>query len=42
MGSFVVPEFPVVAALILGITVAGIVAYTRFAKGSTAGFFGRT
>ena len=42
MGSFVVPEFAVVAALILGITVAGIVAYTRFAKGSTAGFFGRT
>ena len=42
MGSFVVPEFPVLAALILGITVAGIVVYTRFAKGSTAGFFGRT
>jgi plastocyanin len=42
MGTTVVPEFPVVAALILGITVAGIVAYTRFAKGSTAGFFGRT
>jgi plastocyanin len=41
MGSFVVPEFPVVAALILGITVAAIVGYTRFAKGSTASFFGR-
>jgi hypothetical protein len=41
MGSFVVPEFPVVAALILGITVAAIVGYTRFAKGSVASFFGR-
>jgi plastocyanin len=41
MGSFVVPEFPVIAALILGITVAAIVGYARFAKGSTASFFGR-
>ena len=41
MGSFVVPEFPVIAALILGITIAGIVGYTRFAKGSTTSFFGR-
>jgi plastocyanin len=41
MGTNVVPEFPVVAALILGITVAAIVGYTRFAKGSVASFFGR-
>lgn len=41
MGTFVVPEFPVVAALILGITVAAVVVYTRVAKGSTASFFGR-
>lgn len=41
MGSFVVPEFPIVAALILGITIAGIVGYTRLAKGSTTSFFGR-
>ena len=41
MGSFVVPEFPVIAALILGISVAAIVGYARFAKGSTANFFGR-
>ena len=40
MGSFVVPEFPVVAALILGISVAAIVTYARFAKGSTT-IFGR-
>jgi plastocyanin len=41
MGSFVVPEFPVLAALILGITVAAIVGYTRFAKGSIPNLFGR-
>jgi predicted secreted protein with PEFG-CTERM motif len=41
MGSFVVPEFPVVAALILGISVAAIVAYARFAKGGTTSLFGR-
>jgi hypothetical protein len=41
MGSFVVPEFPVMAALILGITVAAIVGYARFARGSIASFFGR-
>jgi hypothetical protein len=41
MGTNVIPEFPVIAALILGITVAAIVGYARFAKGSTAGFFGR-
>ncbi|MGI0036930.1 MAG: cupredoxin domain-containing protein [Nitrososphaera sp.] len=41
MGSFVVPEFPVVAALVLGISVAAVVAYARFAKGSTTSFFGR-
>lgn len=38
LGTFVVPEFPVVAALILAVTVAGVVGYTRFAKGSAAGF----
>jgi plastocyanin len=41
MGSFVVPEFPVIAALVLAITVAGVVVYTRFAKQGAAGFFGR-
>lgn len=41
MGSFVVPEFPVVAALVLGISVAAIVAYARFAKVSATSFFGR-
>lgn len=41
MGSFVVPEFPVVAALILGVSVAAIVAYARFAKGGTTSLFGR-
>jgi plastocyanin len=41
MGTNVIPEFPVMAALILGITVAAIVGYARFAKGSTASFFGR-
>ncbi len=38
MGGFVVPEFPLIAALVLGITIAAIVGYTRFAKGSTLGF----
>lgn len=41
MGSFVVPEFPLVAALVLGISVAAIVAYARFAKGSATSLFGR-
>lgn len=41
VGSFVVPEFPVIAALVLGITVAAIVGVTRFAKTSTSGLFGR-
>lgn len=41
MGATVVPEFPVIAALILGITVAAIVGYTRIAKGSSTNFFGR-
>jgi phosphate transport system substrate-binding protein len=31
-GAMVVPEFPVVAAMILAATIGGIVAYTRFAK----------
>ncbi|HEV8387800.1 MAG TPA: plastocyanin/azurin family copper-binding protein [Nitrososphaera sp.] len=41
MGSFVVPEFPIVAALVLGISVAAVVAYVRFAKVSAASLFGR-
>ncbi|HKX80924.1 MAG TPA: plastocyanin/azurin family copper-binding protein, partial [Nitrososphaera sp.] len=41
MGSFVVPEFPVIAALVLGITIAAIAGYTRFSKGSLPGFSGR-
>ncbi|HKX80962.1 MAG TPA: plastocyanin/azurin family copper-binding protein [Nitrososphaera sp.] len=41
MGSFVVPEFPVIAALVLGITIAAIAGYTRFSKGSLSGFSGR-
>ena len=41
MGSFVVPEFPVVAALVLGISVAAVVAYARFAKVSATSLFGR-
>ncbi len=31
-GAMVVPEFPVVAAIILAATIGGIVGYTRFAK----------
>lgn len=41
MGTMVIPEFPVVVALILGTSIAAIIGYTRFAKGSTTGFFGR-
>ena len=41
MGATVVPEFPVIAALILAITVAAIVGYTRVTKGSSTNFFGR-
>ncbi len=37
--GFVVPEFPVIAA-ILAATIAGIIGYTRFARNGTA-FFGR-
>jgi plastocyanin len=37
--GFVVPEFPVIAA-ILAATIAGIIGYTRFARNGT-GFFGR-
>jgi len=38
-GANVVPEFPVIAA-ILAATIAGIIGYTRFARNGT-GFFGR-
>jgi plastocyanin len=38
-GGFVVPEFPVIAA-ILAASIAGIIGYTRFARNGT-GFFGR-
>jgi plastocyanin len=38
-GEFVVPEFPVIAA-ILAAAIAGIIGYTRFARSGT-GFFGR-
>ncbi len=41
MGTMVIPEFPVVVALILGASIAAIIGYTRFVKGSTTGFFGR-
>ncbi len=41
MGTMVIPEFPVVVALILGASIAAIIGYTRFAKSSTTGFFGR-
>ncbi|HEY7735067.1 MAG TPA: plastocyanin/azurin family copper-binding protein [Nitrososphaera sp.] len=41
MGTMVIPEFPVVVALILGASIAAIIGYTRFAKGNTTGFFGR-
>ena len=37
--AFVVPEFPVIAAM-LAATIAGIIGYARFARNST-GFFGR-
>lgn len=37
--AFVVPEFPIIAA-ILAATIAGIIGYTRFARNGT-GFFGR-
>jgi plastocyanin len=39
LGGFVVPEFPVIAA-ILAATIAGIIGYTRFARNG-AGSFGR-
>jgi plastocyanin len=41
MGTMVIPEFPVVVALILGASIAAIIGYTRFGKRSTMGFFGR-
>jgi len=40
MGTTVVPEFPVVAALILAASMVAIIGYTRFAKTGT-GFLGR-
>jgi predicted secreted protein with PEFG-CTERM motif len=40
-GTTVIPEFPLIAALILGASIAGIIGYTRIARGKTAGFFGR-
>lgn len=39
LAGFVVPEFPVIAA-ILAATIAGIIGYTRFARSGT-GFLGR-
>lgn len=39
LAGFVVPEFPVIAA-VLAATIAGIIGYTRFARNGT-GFFGR-
>jgi predicted secreted protein with PEFG-CTERM motif len=41
MGTMVIPEFPVVVALILGASIAAIIGYTRFAKSSNMSFFGR-
>jgi hypothetical protein len=32
-GAMVVPEFPIVAAMILAATIGGIVVYSRFARG---------
>jgi plastocyanin len=39
MGTFVVPEFPVIAAILVA-SIAAFIGYTRFA-GKSAGFFGR-
>ncbi len=39
LAGFVVPEFPVIAAILVA-TIAGIIGYTRFARNGT-GFFGR-
>jgi predicted secreted protein with PEFG-CTERM motif len=42
MAGYVVPEFPVVAILILAASLVAIVGYTRFAKsGTAAGLLGR-
>jgi len=41
IGTTVIPEFPVIAALILGAAITGIVGYTRIARGSIGSFFGR-
>jgi plastocyanin len=40
-GATVVPEFSVIAVLVLGISIAALIGYTRFAKNSGIGFFGR-
>jgi plastocyanin len=40
-GATVVPEFSVIAVAVLGISIAAIIGYTRFAKNSGIGFFGR-
>ncbi|MCI0560604.1 MAG: hypothetical protein MN733_19120, partial [Nitrososphaera sp.] len=39
MGTMVIPEFPVVAAVILGASIAAIIGYTRFAKGGMTNIF---
>lgn len=40
MGTTVIPEFPVIAALVLAVSMVAIIGYTRFAKNGT-GLFGR-
>ena len=40
-GATVVPEFSVIAVFVLGISIAALIGYTRFAKNSGIGFFGR-
>jgi len=40
-GATVVPEFSVIAVAVLGISIAAIIGYTRFAKNSGIGFLGR-
>ncbi|HUG96967.1 MAG TPA: hypothetical protein VMJ94_05455, partial [Nitrososphaera sp.] len=38
MGAMVVPEFPVIAAILVA-TIAGIIGYTRVTRSGTPGFF---
>jgi plastocyanin len=40
-GATVVPEFSVIAVAVLGISIAAIIGYSRFARNSGIGFFGR-